>query len=89
VSDLLEFRLLKYIVAVAETANFTRVSERLFLAQPTLNQQVIALEEGIGVRIFVRSREGIRLSAALLTASSLASSKATEAPASANIFAVA
>jgi len=43
VSDLLEFRLLKYIVAVAETANFTRASERLFLAQPTLSQQVIAL----------------------------------------------
>jgi DNA-binding transcriptional LysR family regulator len=64
VSDLLEFRLLKYIAAVAETANFTRASERLFLAQPTLSQQVIALEEGIGVRIFVRRREGISLTPA-------------------------
>jgi len=64
VSDQLEFRLLKYIVAVAETANFTRASERLFLAQPTLSQQVIALEEAIGVRIFVRRREGIQLTPA-------------------------
>jgi DNA-binding transcriptional LysR family regulator len=64
VSDFLEFRLLKYIVAVAETANFTRASERLFLAQPTLSQQVIALEEGIGVQIFVRRREGIQLTPA-------------------------
>jgi DNA-binding transcriptional LysR family regulator len=64
VSDHLEFRLLKYIVAVAETANFTRASERLFLAQPTLSQQVIALEEALGVRIFVRRREGIRLTPA-------------------------
>jgi DNA-binding transcriptional LysR family regulator len=63
-SDLLEFRLLKYIVAIAETANFTRASERLFLAQPTLSQQVIALEEGIGVQIFVRRREGISLTPA-------------------------
>lgn len=63
-SDFLEFRLLKYIVAVAETANFTRASERLFLAQPTLSQQVIALEEGIGVQIFVRRREGIQLTPA-------------------------
>lgn len=63
-SDLLEFRLLKYIVAVAQTANFTRASERLFLAQPTLSQQVIALEEGIGVRIFTRRREGIHLTPA-------------------------
>jgi hypothetical protein len=28
------------------------------VAQPTLSQQVIALEEAIGVRIFVRGREG-------------------------------
>lgn len=28
-SDSLEFRLLKYIVAVAETSNFTRAAERL------------------------------------------------------------
>jgi DNA-binding transcriptional LysR family regulator len=64
VSDLLEFRLLKFIVAIAETANFTRASERLFLAQPTLSQQVIALEEGIGVQIFLRRREGVSLTPA-------------------------
>jgi DNA-binding transcriptional LysR family regulator len=64
VSDLLEFRLLKYVVAIAETGNFTRASERLFLAQPTLSQQMIALEEGIGVQIFVRRREGIQLTPA-------------------------
>ena len=63
-SDLLEFRLLKYIVAVAEAANFTRASERLFLSQPTLSQQVIALEDGIGVRIFDRRREGSYLTPA-------------------------
>jgi len=64
VSDLLEFRLLKFIVAIAETANFTRASERVFLAQPTLSQQIIALEEGIGIQIFVRRREGISLTPA-------------------------
>jgi DNA-binding transcriptional LysR family regulator len=64
VSDLLEFRLLKYIVAIAETGNITRASERLFLAQPTLSQQIIGLEEGIGVQIFVRRREGISLTPA-------------------------
>ena len=63
-SDLLEFRLLKYIVAIAETANFTRASERLFLAQPTLSQQMIALEDGIGVQIFNRRREGVSLTPA-------------------------
>lgn len=63
-SDLLEFRLLKFIIAIAETANFTRASERVFLAQPTLSQQIIALEEGIGIQIFVRRREGVSLTPA-------------------------
>ena len=30
--DLVEFRHLKYIAAIAETVNFTRAAERLFLA---------------------------------------------------------
>jgi hypothetical protein len=42
-SDSLEFRLLKYIVAVAETSNFTRAAERLFLAQPSLSKQIETL----------------------------------------------
>lgn len=48
-SDLVEFRHLKYIAAIAETANFTRAAERLFLAQPSLSKQIKDLEEGIGI----------------------------------------
>jgi Bacterial regulatory helix-turn-helix protein, lysR family len=43
-SDIVEFRHLKYIVAVAEMANFTRAAERLFLAQPSLSKQIKDLE---------------------------------------------
>ena len=57
-SDSLEFRLLKYIVAVAETSNFTRAAERLFLAQPSLSKQIRDLEEEIKFPIFDRSRDG-------------------------------
>ena len=63
-SDSLEFRLLKYIVAVAETSNFTRAAERLFLAQPSLSKQIRDLEEEIGFPIFDRSREGVRITLA-------------------------
>ena len=59
-SDSLEFRLLKYIVAVAETGNFTRAAERLFLAQPSLSKQVRELEEDIGFPIFERTRDGVK-----------------------------
>ena len=51
-SDSLEFRILKYIVAVAETSNFTRAAERLFLAQPSLSKQIRDLEEEIKFPIF-------------------------------------
>jgi hypothetical protein len=60
-SDILEFRHLKYIVAVAEEANFTRAAERLFLAQPSLSKQIKDLEDVIGFPIFVRTRDGARI----------------------------
>jgi DNA-binding transcriptional LysR family regulator len=63
-SDFLEFRLLKYIVAVAETSNFTRAAERLYLAQPSLSKQIRDLEEEIKFPIFDRSRDGVRITPA-------------------------
>src|ERR1700760_2366779 len=63
-SDSLEFRLLKYIVAVAETSNFTRAAERLFLAQPSLSKQIRDLEEELKFLIFERSRDGVRITPA-------------------------
>lgn len=63
-SDSLEFRLLKYIVAVAETSNFTRAAERLFLAQPSLSKQIRDLENEIKFSIFDRSRDGVRITPA-------------------------
>src|SRR5271170_21101 len=63
-SDSLEFRLLKYIVAVAETSNFTRAAQRLFLAQPSLSKQIRDLEEEIKFPIFDRNRDGVRMTPA-------------------------
>jgi DNA-binding transcriptional LysR family regulator len=60
-SDLVEFRHLKYIVAVADEANITRAAERLFLAQPSLSKQIKDLEDEVGFPIFVRNRDGVRI----------------------------
>jgi DNA-binding transcriptional LysR family regulator len=60
----MEFRHLKYISTIAETANFTRVSEVLFVGQPALSRQIRELEDALGFSIFLRNREGILLTPA-------------------------
>src|SRR5438876_278359 len=60
----LELRHLRYLVAVAEAGTFTRAAERLFIAQPTLSQQIGRLEQIVGTPLLVRGRDGVRLTAA-------------------------
>lgn len=63
-SDLIEFRHLKYIVAVAEEADFSRAAERLFQTQPSLSLQIRGIEEDIGFPIFTRTRHGVTITPA-------------------------
>jgi DNA-binding transcriptional LysR family regulator len=60
----LELRHLRYFVAVAEAGTFTRAAERLFIAQPTLSQQIGRLEQIVGTPLLYRRRDGVRLTAA-------------------------
>jgi DNA-binding transcriptional LysR family regulator len=59
-----ELRHLRYFVAVAEAGSFTDAAERMFIAQPTLSQQLRRLEDIIGARLLDRRREGVRLTQA-------------------------
>ena len=60
----LEFRHLRYLVAVADAGTFTHAAERMFVAQPTLSQQIRRLEEMVGTPLLQRRRDGVRLTAA-------------------------
>jgi DNA-binding transcriptional LysR family regulator len=60
----LELRHLRYFAAVADAGTFTRAAERLFIAQPTLSQQVHRLEQIVGTQLLHRRREGVQLTAA-------------------------
>jgi DNA-binding transcriptional LysR family regulator len=63
-SDSLTFRLLRYIKASAETLNFTRAAEQVFVAQSSLSHQIGKLEDNIDVTIFDRSQSGLKLTPA-------------------------
>ncbi len=60
----IELRHLRYFVALADAESFTRAAERIFIAQPTLSQQIRRLEEIIGTPLLQRRRDGLRLTKA-------------------------
>ncbi len=63
-SDSLTFRLLKYIKESAETLNFTRAAERVFVAQSSLSHQIGKFEDNIDLTLFERTQNGLRLTPA-------------------------
>ncbi len=60
----IELRHLRYFVALADAGSFTHAAERMFIAQPTLSQQIRRLEEIVGTPLLQRRREGLRLTTA-------------------------
>jgi LysR family transcriptional regulator, hydrogen peroxide-inducible genes activator len=52
-------RQLEYLVALADTLHFRRAAERCNTTQPTLSEQIKALEDRLGAQLVERSRSGV------------------------------
>lgn len=59
---MLDLQQLHYFVAVAELESIARAAERLHISQSPLSRQIIALEERLGLALFVRSGKRLKLS---------------------------
>ncbi|NGO68811.1 LysR substrate-binding domain-containing protein [Streptomyces boncukensis] len=60
----MDLQQLRYVVAVAETRNFTRAAERCGVVQSSLSHRIAGLERELEVRLFARSSRSTELTGA-------------------------
>lgn len=59
-----QLRQLKIFVAAVDTLSFTKAAKRVHLSQPSVTEQVRALEESVGQALFIRQNNRLQLTAA-------------------------
>ncbi|WP_129703538.1 LysR family transcriptional regulator [Priestia megaterium] len=57
----MEFRVLRYFLAVAREGNITKAADVLHVTQPTLSRQLKDLEQELGKKLFIRSSHSVIL----------------------------
>ncbi|MEV5411995.1 LysR family transcriptional regulator [Thermopolyspora sp. NPDC052614] len=60
----MRLRQLEYFIAICEYGSFSAAAAQLLVAQPSLSQQIRALEREVGAKLLERGRQGVTLTAA-------------------------
>jgi LysR family transcriptional regulator, nitrogen assimilation regulatory protein len=56
----MQFKQLRYFVAVVEAGSISRAASVVHIAQPALSQQIADLEERIGIQLLLRTPRGVK-----------------------------
>ncbi|MBE8476949.1 LysR family transcriptional regulator [Streptomyces justiciae] len=60
----MDLQQMRYVVAVAETRNFTRAAEHCDVVQSSLSHRIAGLERELGVKLFARTSRRVELTSA-------------------------
>ncbi|MBJ9678464.1 LysR substrate-binding domain-containing protein [Burkholderia gladioli] len=60
----MDIRQLRYFVNIVDYGSLGKAAEMLYVAQPSLSQQIAKLEDDLGVQLLVRSPQGVKPTAA-------------------------
>ena len=55
---------LRYVVAVAEEHSITKAAKKLYISQPSLSLSIHAIEDSLGMELFVRGKNSVTLTPA-------------------------
>ncbi|MDR0242935.1 MAG: LysR family transcriptional regulator [Burkholderia sp.] len=56
----MDIRQLKYFVAIVDASSISKAAQALYIAQPSLSQQIAGLEEELKVKLLFRSSHGVK-----------------------------
>ena len=59
----MELRHLRYFIAVAQHLNYSEAARRLHVAQPAISQTILDLEEELGIKLLLRTKRSVQLTA--------------------------
>ena len=56
----MDVRQLKYFIAIVDAGSLSKASQKLYVAQPSLSQQIAGLEAELKTKLLLRSAQGVK-----------------------------